>query len=199
MLAETIINNGLTVEACEYEFKQAKWIGAGEGVTLGSRADMLLSDNKGGKVIFDFKYSNSKSRKTEVEENRALQLEVYKYMAKQEFGQNTPVRVAYIHLPDVTLFTADNLDLPEGQNTLAKTDSRKDVDVMSEAANSYRFRWEQLKSGKIERVEGCFPGTGEYASRIEEQHLFPLTTHKQDNKVVVYSTDKFDKGYKNLK
>ena len=60
-LAETIINNGLTVDACEYEFKQAKWLDAGDNVTLGSRADMLLSNRDGGKVIFDFKYSNSKS------------------------------------------------------------------------------------------------------------------------------------------
>ena len=194
-LAETIINNGLTVEACEYPFKQAKWTEAGDGVTLGSRADMLLRDNKGGKVIFDFKYSRSKSRETEVEQNRALQLEVYRYMAKQEFGKDINVRVAYVLLPDVTILTADEFD-DIGAIKL-KTD-RAFADVIAEAARSYRFRWEQLKAGKIERVEGCVPGTGEYASRIEEQHLFPLTTHKQHDKVV-YSTDKFDKGYKNLK
>ena len=198
MLAEIIKNNGLTVDACEYEFKQAKWVEAGDSVSLGSRADMLLGDNYGGKVIFDFKYSSSKSRKTEVEENRALQLEVYRYMAKQEFGKDTNVRVAYVLLPDVTILTADDLDLPNKQDIIKMKDERKAVNVMSEAANSYRFRWEQLKAGKIERVEGCVPGTGEYASQIDEQHLFPLTTHKQDNKEV-YSTDKFDKGYKNLK
>ena len=197
-LAETIINNGLTVDACEYEFKQAKWTDAGGSVSLGSRADMLLSDAEGGKVIFDFKYSCSKSRKTEVEENRALQLEVYRYMAKQEFGKDTKVRVAYIHLPDVTILTADELDLPNKQDVLKVQDDRKYANVIAEAARSYRFRWEQLKAGKIERVEGCVPGTGEYASQIDEQLLFPLTTHKQDNKEV-YSTDKFDKGYKNLK
>ena len=197
-LAETIINNGLTVDACEYEFKQAKWTDAGGSVSLGSRADMLLSDAEGGKVIFDFKYSCSKSRKTEVEENRALQLEVYRYMAKQEFGKDTKVRVAYIHLPDVTILTADELDLPNKQDVLKVQDDRKYANVIAEAARSYRFRWEQLKAGKIERVEGCVPGTGEYASQIDEQLLFPLTTHKPDNKEV-YSTDKFDKGYKNLK
>ena len=193
-LAETILNNDLTVDACEYEFKQAKWTEAGESVSLSSRADMLLSDAAGGKVIFDFKYSRSKSRKTEIEENRALQLEVYRYMAKQEFGKDTNVRVAYIVLPDVTILTADDLDLPDSQNTLEIQNERENADVMSEAANSYRFRWEQLKTGNIERVEGCSVGTGEYAGQEAGKSLFPLSVY--DKK---YSEDKFDKGYKNLK
>ena len=190
-LAETIFNNGLTVDACEYEFKQAEWIEAGNGVTLGSRADMLLSDDKGGKVIFDFKYSRSKSRKTEVEENRALQLEVYRYMAKQEFGKETNVRVAYVLLPDVTILTADEFD---DIDVIKLKADRARADVIAEAARSYRFRWEQLKSGEIERVEGCNVSTGKYADEVAKQGLFPLSVY--DNR---YSEDKFDKGYKNLK
>ena len=190
-LAETIINNSLTVDACEYEFKQAKWKKAGKGVMLGSRADMLLSDDKKGKVIFDFKYSRSKSRKTEVEENRALQLEVYRYMAKQKFGKDTNVRVAYVLLPDVTILTADKFI---GIDAIELKSDRAAADVIAEAARSYRFRWEQLKSGRIERVEGCVVGTGEYAEHEAEQELFPLSVY--DNK---YSEDKFDNGYKNLK
>jgi hypothetical protein len=190
-LAETIINNGLTVDACEYEFKQAKWAEAGDGVTLGSRADMLLSDPDGGKVIFDFKYSRSKSRKTEVEENRALQLEVYRYMAKQEFGMGTNVRVAYVLLPDVTILTADKFD---DIDAIPLKADRACADVISEAARSYRVRWEQLKAGKIERAEGCSIGTGEYAEQEADKGLFPLSEYKG-----VYSEDKFDKGYKNLK
>lgn len=189
-LAKIIKNNTLTVDACEYSFKQAEWSDAGEGVMLESRADMLLSDKYGGKVIFDFKYSRSKYRKTEVEENRALQLEVYRYMAKQEFGEDINVRVAYVILPDVTILTADSFKDIEA----IKLTDRTNADVMLEAAKSYRFRWEQLKAGKIERVEGCDIGTGEYAAQEVEKDLFPLSVY--DKK---YSEDKFDKGYKNLK
>lgn len=190
-LAEAIQKNDLTVDACEYDFKQANWMDAGDSVSLGSRADMLLSDKRGGKVIFDFKYSRSKSRKTEVEENRALQLEVYRYMAKQEFGKDTNVRVAYVLLPDVTIITADEFD--DIESIQVKKD-RTCVDVIAEAANSYRFRWEQLKSGKIERVEGRSVGTGEYGEQMADKDLFPLSEYKG-----IYSEDKFDKGYKNLK
>ena len=190
-MAETIINNGLTVDACEYEFKQAKWLDAGDGVSLGSRADMLLSDADGGKVIFDFKYSRSKSRKTEVEENRALQLEVYRYMAKQEFGKDTNVRVAYVLLPDVTILTADEFD---DIDVIKLKADRASADVIAETARSYRFRWKQLKAGKIERVEGCAAGTGEYGEQEANKGLFPLSVYNKK-----YSEDKFDKGYKNLK
>jgi|GEM_PF-2810620 len=191
-LAKVIIDNGLTVDACEYDFKQAKWLDAGDNVSLASRADMLLSDAEGGKVIFDFKYSQSKKFYTElIENNHTLQLEFYRHMARQEFGKNTNVRVAYILLPDVTILTADEF---EGIESIGLMSERAKSNIMNEAANSYRLRWEQLKSGKIERVEGCSVGTGEYAEQETDKGLFPLSVY--DKK---YSEDKFDKGYKNLK
>ena len=190
-LAQVVINNGLTVDSCEYDFRLAEWTEAGESVTLGSRADMLLSDSNGGKVIFDFKYSSSKSRKSEVEENRALQLEVYRYMAKQEFGMDTNVRVAYILLPDVTILTADKF---KDVDVIQLKQERCNANVIAEVAKSYKFRWNQLKAGNIERVEGCSVGTGEYAEHETDQGLFPLSEYKG-----IYSENKFDKGYKNLK
>lgn len=191
-LDKVITDNGLTVDACEYDFKQAKWAEAGDGVSLGSRADMLLSDAFGGKVILDFKYSTSRKFYTElIENNHTLQLEFYRYMAKQEFGVETNVRVAYILLPDVTILTADKF---KGIDTITLKRERAYFNVMNEAANSYRLRWGQLKAGRIERVEGCSIGTGEYAEQATKRNLFPLTEQKG-----VYSEDKFDKGYKNLK
>jgi hypothetical protein len=112
-------------------------------------------------------------------------------MAKQEFGVETNVRVAYVLLPDVTILTADEFDDIDAIKLKA---DRKCADVIAEAARSYRFRWEQLKAGKIERVEGCVIGTGEYAEQEANKGLFPLSV--DDKK---YSEDKFDKGYKNLK
>ena len=108
------------------------------------------------------------------------------------FGlDSTLVRVAYVLLPDVNIITADSFENVETINVKA---DRKDVNIMLEAADSYRFRWEQLKVGKIERVEGCDAGTGEYGEQETDKDLFPLSVY--DKK---YSEDKFDKGYKNLK
>ena len=112
--------------------------------------------------------------------------------AKQEFGKDTNVRVAYILLPDVTILTADEFDDIEVIKLKA---DRACADVIGEAAKSYRFRWEQLKAGKIERVEGEPVGMGEYAEQLANIRMFPLSSY--DAKV--YDNDKFDKGYKNLK
>ena len=193
LLSGFITVNGLTVDGCERDFKLAKWAAAGDGVMLNSRADMLLSDRNGGKVILDFKYTSKQtSRRTEIEENRALQLEVYRFMAKQEFGENTPVRVAFVLLPDVIILTADEFDADTPM--IERAEERKDKCVMAEAAFAYKFRWEQLKEGKIERVEGATVGTGDYGAQQTEKGLFPLSLYNK-----VYSKNKFDKGHKNLK
>lgn len=189
-LADFIENNNLIVEKCEYEFKPMAWKEAGENVMLSSRTDMLLKDNNGGKVILDFKWSNSKKYyRTVIEENRALQLELYRFMAKLEFG-NENVRVAYVQLPEVEIITSDGF---ENITSVKSIDNRC---VMDEAANSYKFRWNQLKNGNVERVEGQVVGTGDYGAFQGEKKLFPLSV---DNKTNIYSKDKFDKGYKNLK
>ena len=112
-------------------------------------------------------------------------------MAKQEFGMDTNVRVAYILLPDVTILTADKF---KDVDVIQLKQERCNANVIAEAAKSYKFRWNQLKAGKIERVEGCSVGTGEYAEHEAAQGLFPLSEY--DKK---YSENKFDKGYKNLK
>ena len=194
LLSGFITVNGLTVDGCEHDFKLAKWAAAGEGVMLNSRADMLLSDRNGGKVILDFKYTSKQTgRRTEIEQNRALQLEVYRFMAKQEFGENIPVRVAFVLLPDVIILTADEFDADTYPIECA--DERKDKCVMTEAAFAYKFRWQQLKEGKIERVEGAKVGTGDYGEQQDEKGLFPLSSYSGKE----YDKNRFDKGHKNLK
>lgn len=186
-LADFIEKNGLTVQACEYDFKTVDWSDAGNGVKLSSRADMLL-DGQNGKVILDFKHSISKSKKSEIEENTALQLELYRYLCKKEFGEDINVRVAYVILPEIEIYTADYF---KGVESLTVKD-RIGKNIIKEAAESYKFRWKQLKENKIERVEGEAEGTGEYAEK--QDGLFPLGASAGK-----YKVNGFDKGYKNLK
>lgn len=192
-LAAVIEKNSLIVEKCEHEFEPEKWKEAGVGPMLSSRADMLLNDGKGGKVIFDFKWSSGRNYyKSSIEENKSLQLELYRFMARLNYRvEKAKIRVAYILLPEVDVITADKF---EGINALQSKVDRMKVDIMEEAACSYKFRWEQLKAGKIERVEGQPEGSGEYGSQTSDQGLFPLGASDK-----IYREDNFDIGYKNLK
>ena len=187
-LTEFIRQNNLSVVSCEYEFDDVPWNDAGDGVLLDSRIDMLLSDSNGGKVIFDFKYSGGSRQRGEIEENSALQLAIYRYLVQRKFGKDTRVRVAYILLPDVKKLTVDEFN---EVTPLTVRPDRRGIDIMAEAARSYRFRWKQLKEGRIERVEECVKGSGEYGV---ESGLFPLKTYGK-----TYENDSFNPDYSKLK
>lgn len=166
-IQKIIIDNNLTVDECEYEFRTAEWVEAGDGVQLASRADILLTDDCGGKVIFDFKWSYSrKSYERRVQSNSALQLAIYKYLAEREFGRQ--VRTAYILLPSAELISADNFD---GFNHVRQDTSD---DIMQQAANAYAFRRRQLADGRIERAEGRMQTDSEYGAEQENRKLYPL-------------------------
>ena len=166
-LQEIIINNGLTVDECEYEFKTLDWAAAGDGVKLASRADMLLTDADGNKVIFDFKWSpNRKSYEKKIQTNTALQLAIYKHLAEKEFGCS--VRTAYILLPGMEFVSGDKFE------EYASVEHDTFVDMMRQAANAYTFRWEQLSERRIERAEGRELSESEYGEAQEEQDLYPL-------------------------
>lgn len=187
-LTEFIRQNNLSVVSCEYVFDDVPWNDAGDGVLLDSRIDMLLSDSNGGKVIFDFKYSGGSRQRGEIEENSALQLAMYRYLVQRKFGKDTRVRVAYILLPDVKKLTVDEFN---EVTPLTVRPDRRGIDIMAEAARSYRFRWKQLKEGRIERLEECVKGSGEYGV---ESGLFPLKTYGK-----TYENDSFNPDYSKLK
>ncbi len=171
-LQETIINNGLIVNECEYEFKTLDWVEAGSGVKLASRADMLLTDANGNKVIFDFKWSNDrKSYEKRIQDNSALQLAIYKHLAEKEFGRS--VRTAYILLPGMEFVSGDRFD------EYAPVEHDTSVDIMRQAANAYAFRWKQLSERHIECAEGRYLSESEYGDAQEEQNLYPLKEYNE--------------------
>lgn len=181
-LLKIIINNGLTVDDCEYAFRTAGWIEAGDGVQLASRADMLLTDGGGDKVIFDFKWSdNRRSYEQRVQSNTALQLEIYKYLAEKEFGRS--VRTAYILLPEVHPVSKYDFDA-DGFTPIVPDSS---ADVMQLAAKAYKFRQEQFAERQIERAEGRPLSESPYGSEQEHRTLYPLKEYKGAISENIYS------------
>ena len=170
-LLELIIQNGLTLDACEYPFRELDWSNAGGGVRLASRADMLLTDENGNKVIFDFKWSNNrKSYEKKIETRTALQLAIYKHLAEAEFGCS--VRTAYILLPSMTFVSGDPFD------EYPTIEHLPSVDVIRQAARAYAFRQRQLAERRIERAEGRNPDESEYGASQAELGLYPLNEYQ---------------------
>lgn len=174
-LQELMIVEGLEVQDCEYNFNGIPWTEAGENVTLGSRVDMLFTDRNGDKVIFDFKWRQNKKKYVKfVEENTALQLSIYRYLAQQTFGKDVKVRVAYVVLPSVEIISADHFE------SAVAIATQNDFDNVVRASNSYRLRWQQLQEGRIECVEGKEDAESEYVLKQQEKSslYYPLERYK---------------------
>ena len=181
-------DNGLTVIECEHIFERVQWSEASDGAVVESRADMVLRDENDNIVVLDFKWNQNggKYQRKSLEQSTALQLYLYRMLAEREYKRS--VRTAYLILPDMTLLSHNAF-----VNT---TPIGKDISTerMEQLANGYKLRWEQLKRGFVERVEGIAVGEGEYGEKADKFNLYPIYS---DDKV--YYVNKFDKGHSKLK
>lgn len=192
-LSKVIIDNGLKVIGCE-KVLNTPWAEVGRGKdpeqwpSLEARIDMLLEDENRNMVIFDFKWTGNKKRyKEKIEQNTALQLEVYRYVVQQNYPTKS-VRAAYVLLPQITILTGDKFVSDDG---IQYVDHAK-VNVMEQIASGFRTRWQQLGNGTIERIEGYPTDTpSEYAGNCDN---FPL---EADNKC--YADNRFKTEYNKLK
>lgn len=181
-------DNKLTVVECEHIFERVQWSEASDGAVVESRADMVLRDENDNIVVLDFKWNQNggKYQRKSLEQSTALQLYLYRMLAEREYKRS--VRTAYLILPDMTLLSHDAFH--------NATPIGKDISTerMEQLANSYKLRWEQLKRGFVERVEGIAVGEGEYGEKADKFNLYPIYS---DDKV--YYVNKFDKGHSKLK
>ena len=141
-----IIENGLRIEGFEYELTADI---APIGLVL-AKIDCLLSDPVDGKyVIFDFKYNSGMTYHRKIENNRELQLAVYRKVVEKELGE---VKfIGYYAIPRKTLFTPVNT---LKDNPAVEEVYQDEKDTFDMAARGYVFRWDQLRQGILEEGEG---------------------------------------------
>jgi len=144
----TIIRNlHLKPVGSEVEFNvNHKTIGAFDG-----SIDMVLKNTQNEIVIFDFKWSESKSFKTKLEEKKSIQLELYKQAAEIHYGIKV-AGVAYYLFPKMTLFTSDFPESDHIRFVKVKTEV-KNRRLDKELQNSYDYRRSELDAGFLEESE----------------------------------------------
>lgn len=171
-LLEIIEQNGLEVCGCEV-VKECVLEGFFE---MEARMDMLLTDKEGNYLIFDMKWSSGKTHNKLLETNRALQLEVYKAVLKKAEPAKQVSMVAYFILTNGTLLTTGKLT---GKNVKVVTPENEN-DIFEQVMNSYKYRWGQLREGKIESAEKMPLALLSYNTDAEQQNLYPLDTDYND-------------------
>ena len=182
-LATIIQENNLTVIQCEQ--KEEQDLGFKDGIILQGYIDMLLRDTAGNEVIFDLKYVSKKDKyKTVLENNRALQLAIYKDMLLHHDNPSASVRTAYFVMPYGILFSTDHF---LGENCELTT-PKIQAELMPQLCNGYAERVKEISEGRIEtadnlpikdipyaQAEGVYPLDQE-GKRVQDE-----TTDKQKN------------------
>jgi hypothetical protein len=185
-LATIIHENGLTVIQCEQ--KEEQDMGFEGDIILQGYIDMLLRDMDGNEVVFDLKYVSKKDKyKTILENNRALQLAIYKEMLLHHDNPSASVRTAYFVMPYGILFSTDHF---LGENCELITPNIQ-AELLPQLRNGYAERVEEISNGRIETADNQPIKDIPYA---QANNVYPLDAKgvrepkKAENKYSVYKS-----------
>ena len=170
-LVKVIEDNHLHVLACEPKLIRSDMHFENE-IRIEGDTDMILADEQNNPVVFDFKWSPGKEDKFKklIEENKSIQLELYKYLTKELAGKDAE-KIAYVVLPEVIVISAQNF---AGENILQVSVQNPNKQLLPKLKNSYKYRRTQIKSGFIEEATGFAPSDIAYQNDVEKENLIPL-------------------------
>ena len=160
------------LEIVGFEYKITSDI-PGVGPVL-AKIDCLLKDPSNGKyVIFDFKYSHSKTYQHKIEESRELQLAVYRTLVERELGEVE--FTGYYSIPRKKLFTSDDTLHHRCIEVVQADLSQKEI--FDKAVKGYIFRRGQLRQGIAEEGEDLKLGLLDY---FHQTGLYDLEVNYDD-------------------
>ena len=144
-----------------------------------AKIDLLLRDAAGRYVIFDMKWSEKNSYREYLEENKAMQLELYRQAVEQQFDAGV-AGVGYYLFPRMTLFTTDYPDSDHVKQVTVKADEAV-RNLFAEVQNSYVYRRTSLDGGFIEDGELTPIEDLEYTkASTADQPLYPIKADYND-------------------
>lgn len=169
----------LSPQACEVDMN----VNLGRIGPFLARVDMVLTDEKGRYVLFDFKWSESKMYEEKLKQNDTVQLELYRQAAKLHFGNDSEIAgVAYYLFPKCKLYTSD---FPASDHVIhidVKSDCA-DRRLYEELQHSYHYRRNEIENGELEIME-CVPLEEiPYQQHIDDDKLYPLYGDYNNKKV----------------
>lgn len=178
-LIDIIEKDELRVVACEKKL---------EGYTLGvpndetpamhGFADMVLVRKNGQHVIFDFKWTGSRKYYQELlQNNRSSQLAIYANLLT-ELTEEKVLPTAYFLMPLGQLFSTE--DFKSYYATHIEVNKGCEGNIIDKIIASYRYRRNEIMSGRIELGEGAPLESLDYFNDTEEKNLFPLKPDYND-------------------
>lgn len=193
VLLRIIRDNKLKVTGCEQRVtKDMGMIKTDEGWDMVGFIDMTLEDENHHPVVFDFKWTSSKSYHRDLlTANRSIQLELYRTMLSSE-KRDAVEKVAYFLMPEGHLYS---LEESEGLNCTRLQPSNRD-NIVQQLKNAFFYRKKQMDSGRIEIGEGFPCSMIDYYNETEAECLFPLNVQDRQQESNMFSNYRLFKGIK---
>lgn len=169
-LLEVLKDNNLTVVSCE-QYLQNENMNFPYNITISGSSDMILKDPQNQLVIFDFKWSGNEKKYTKIlEENRSIQLVLYKELAAKA-QEKSAKSSAYVLLPKCTIISTDNFTGDCKQITPIED---RDNNLLEELRRSYAYRRQQISDGLVEEGENLTADQITYQKDADSKGLIPL-------------------------
>ena len=193
VLLQIIRENKLVVTGCEHEVnKDMGLLQNDKDYDMIGFIDMTLEDENHHPVVFDFKWTSSKSYHRDLlTANRSVQLELYRDMLGTE-QRDAVERVAYFLMPEAHLYSKEHF---EGLNCTQITSENQD-NIVEQLKRSFFYRKDQLMAGNVEIAEGFELGTIDYYNDTEANNLFPLKNDAGTEAANIFSNYNLFKGIK---
>ena len=180
-LIDIIEKDNLHVAACEMQL-DGNTFGAPDSETpaMLGYADMVLVRENGQHVIFDFKWTTSKSYyQGLLKKNRSSQLAIYAELLS-ELTDDQALPTAYFLMPIGRLYSTEEFK-SYWSNRIDLADDAVEGNIINKIVESYRYRRDEIMSGKIEMGEGSSLDKLQYFNDTESHNLFPLKPAYDDD------------------
>ena len=173
ILLEIIRDNHLTVTGCEQMVKKEMGLLQNDKEwDMVGYIDMTLEDANHHPVVFDFKWTSSKSYYRDLlTANRSIQLELYRTMLSAE-KRDCVERTAYFLMPEGHLYSKEHFD---GIHC-TQLQAENNANIVEQLRQSFFYRKKQLDEGKVEVGEAFPVSMLDYYNDTSEKNLFPLST-----------------------
>ena len=135
--------------------------------------DMQLEDPEGNPYIFDFKWTTSDRHAQKLKENKSIQLALYKELIEQETKRKVKA-VAYYLLPLARFVSTSDLKGAINLSHILTESERAGKDLLKEIQNSYKYRKEEILSGKLEETADWVKEDITYEQKRDDLGLLPM-------------------------
>ena len=135
--------------------------------------DMQLEDPEGNPYIFDFKWTTSDRHAQKLKENKSIQLALYKELIEQETKRKVKA-VAYYLLPLARFVSTSDLKGAINLSHILTESERASKDLLKEIQNSYKYRKDEILSGKLEETADWAKEDITYEQKRDNLDLLPM-------------------------